>query len=187
MYQTLLRDASFYDLLLRLDEDLAESVRLRGCRCGGRLHQGHYWRKPRGGPAGLARRTSLRLSYCCSVEGCRRRRTPPSLRFLDRKVFFSVVVLLVPVLREGPTAERLERLHERFQVSARTVRRWQRWWRERFAEGPGMTRFQGLSAEPIERAAVPGSLLQVFRQGSIRERVLALLRVLLWGPSVQVL
>ena len=104
-----------------------------------------------------------------------------------RKVYFSVIVLLVPILREGPSAQRLERLQEWFQVSARTVRRWQRWWREHFAQGSGMTRFQGLSAEPIERAAVPGSLLAVFRQGSIRERVLALLRALLAGPSVQAL
>ena len=187
MYQTLLRDASFYDLLLRFDEDLAESVRLAGCACGGRLHQGHYMRKPRGGPAELGRRTSLRLSYCCSVEGCRRRRMPPSLRFLDRKVFFSVVVLLVPVLREGPTAARLERLQERFQVSARTVRRWQRWWREDFATSPGMLRFQGLCAEAIERVALPGSLLDVVRQESIRERVLTVLRLLLAAPSVQAL
>ena len=139
LYQTLLREASFYQLLFRLDEDLAESARASGCACGGRLHQAHYQRKPRGGPLGLSRCTSLRLSYCCSVDGCRRRRTPPSLRFLGRKVFFSVVVLLIPVLREGPKGERLHRLQEVFQVSPRTVRRWQRWWREDFGCSRGMT------------------------------------------------
>ena len=36
--------------------------------------------------------------------------TPSSLRFLGRKVFFGVLVLLLPVLREGPTPERLARL-----------------------------------------------------------------------------
>ena len=187
MYQTLLRDASFYDLLLRIDEDMAETTRASGCACGGRLHQAHYRRKPRGGPAGLCRRTSLRLSYCCSVEGCRRRRMPPSLRFLGRKVFFSVVVLLVPVLREGPKGERLRRLQKVFQVSARTVRRWQKWWREDFGRSPGMTRLQGLCAEPIVREALPGSLLLVFRRLSqAGERVLAVLRALEDGRSVQI-
>jgi hypothetical protein len=108
------------------------------------------------------------------------------LRFLGRKVFFSVVVLLVPVLREGPKGERLHRLQEWFQVSPRTVRRWQRWWREDFGRSPGMTRFQGLYAEPVERGDLPGSLLLVFRRFSqAGERVLAVLRALLVGPSVQ--
>ena len=187
MYQTLLHDASFYDLLARIDEDLAETTRASGCACGGRLHQAHYQRKPRGGPAGLCKRTSLRLSYCCSVEGCRRRRMPPSLRFLGRKVFFSAVVLLVPVLREGPTAQRLRRLEEVLQVSARTVRRWQRWWREDFGRSPAMALLQGLCAEAILREALPGSLLRVFRQLSgASERVLAVLRALADGPSVRI-
>jgi len=186
LYQTLLRDASFYDLLFRLDEDLAESARASGCSCGGRLHQAHYQRKPRGGPAELSRRTSLRLSYCCSVDGCRRRQTPPSLRFLGRKVFFSVVILLVPVLREGLKGDRLHRLQESFQVSRRTLRRWQRWWREDFGRSPRMTRFQGLCAEPVERDDLPGSLLVVFgRLSQACARVLAVLRALLVEPSAQ--
>ena len=186
MYQTLLRDANFYDFLLRLDEDLAEETRASGCSCGGRLHQAHYWRKPRGGPQGLCRRMSLRLSYCCSEEGCRRRRTPPSLRFVGRKVFFSVVVLLVPVLREGPKRERLRRLQEVFEVSPRTVRRWQRWWRESFSQSRAMTRLQGLCVESIRREALPGSLLRVFRSiCPVSERVLCVLQALWDGPSVQ--
>jgi hypothetical protein len=65
--------------------------------------------------------------------------TPPSL--LGRKVFWSVVVLLVPVLRQGPTPKRVERLCATFAVSVRTLRRWMRWWREALC-GPG---------EPTER------------------------------------
>ena len=187
MYQTLLRDASFYELLARIDFDLAETTRVSGCTCGGRLHQAHYRRKPRGGPSGLCKRTSIRLSFCCSEEGCRRRRMPPSLRFLGRKVFFGVVVLLVPVLREGPTVERLRRLEEVFQVSPRTARRWQRWWREEFSRSRTMTRLQGLCAEPIRREALPGSLLRVFGQMSeVSERVLGVLRALSDGLSMQI-
>jgi hypothetical protein len=109
LYQALLRDSSLFDLLLRFDEDLAEEARTAGCACGGALHRACYERKPRGGPAGLGPAHAVRFSYCCEKEGCRRRTTPGSLRFLGRKVFFGVVVLLVPVLRDGPTPKRLER------------------------------------------------------------------------------
>jgi hypothetical protein len=187
LYQTLLHDASFFDLLLRIDEDRAEEAQASGCTCGGRLHQAHYRRKPRGGPQGLCRRASVRLSYCCSVEGCRRRCTPPSLRFLGRKVFFGVVVLLVPALREELKGKRLRRLLEKLPVSARTVRRWQRWWREVFAQSSEMKRWQGLSAEPIVHEALPGALLRLFAHlPSVEERVLSVLRALAQGPAVQV-
>jgi hypothetical protein len=54
LYQTLLRDSSFFALLLRFDEDLAAEVRQAGCgMCGGALHSARYPRKPRGGPAML--------------------------------------------------------------------------------------------------------------------------------------
>ena len=90
------------------------------------------------------------------------------------------------MLREGPTVERLRRLEEVFQVSARTVRRWQRWWREEFGRSPAMTRLQGLCAEPVVREDLPGSLLLAFgRLSQAGERALAVLRALLVGPSVQ--
>lgn len=54
MWHALLRDTSFFELLYDLDCDLAEEARAQGCPCGGRLHQAHYPRKPRGGPVELA-------------------------------------------------------------------------------------------------------------------------------------
>jgi hypothetical protein len=178
LYQSLLRDVSFYELLYRMDVDLASEVRAAGCECGGALHRGDYRRKPRGGPSDLGKEAAtLRLSTCCSREGCRRRKTPPSLRFLGRKVFFGVVVLLVPVLREGPTPARLDRLAEELQVSVRTIRRWQRWWREVFGRSPALDRIQGLCSEPIDRESLPWSLLLVFRGvADAGDRVLAVLR-----------
>ncbi len=38
MCHAFLIDTSFYQLLTRIDESLAEEVRARGCGCGGRLH-----------------------------------------------------------------------------------------------------------------------------------------------------
>ena len=47
-------------------------------------------------------------------------------------MFFGAVVLLVPILMQGPTRMRLQGLREMFAVSVRTLRRWRRWWRETF-------------------------------------------------------
>ncbi len=95
MYAQLLGDARLYDMLQRIDEDLAGQARAAGCRCGGRLDSARYRRKPRGGPAGLSASYEQRLSFCCAAEGCRKRTTPPSVRFLGRKVYLGAVVVHV--------------------------------------------------------------------------------------------
>ena len=178
MYQTLLLDSSFFALLLRFDEDLAAQVRQARCVvCGGALHSARYRRKPRGGPEGLSAEYGLRQSFCCAAEGCRRRATPPSLRFLGRKVFFGLWVLLLPVLREGPTPQRLSRLEEVFAVSRRTLLRWRRWWREVVPRSRFWQERRGDWALPIPLAALPGSLLARFSDlAAASERVLAALR-----------
>lgn len=173
MYQTLFADASFFALLREIDLDLANSARLGGCGCGGSLHAARYPRKPRGGPACLGREHSVRESFCCSEEGCRRRTTPPSVRFFGRKVFFSLIILLVPILREGLTPARFRRLEELLPVSRRTVQRWRRWWREVFSTTPRGR--QASAAMPLlESQRLPGSLLEMF--GSGREAVVRALR-----------
>jgi hypothetical protein len=177
LYQILLGSSSFFTLLLRLDEDTAAQVREVGCACGGVLHSARYARKPRGGPEGLGPEHAMRLSFCCSVEGCRRRVTPPSLRFLGRKVFFSVLVVLVPILRQGPTPQRLRRLAEVYAVSPRTLLRWRRWWREVFVESRFWQATRGRFATPVAVAALPESLLAAFSDlAQPSERVLAVLR-----------
>lgn len=178
LYQTVLRDSSFFFLLLQLDQALAAEARAAGCACGGALHSAHYPRKPRGGPDGLGTEHNVRLSFCCSVEGCRKRVTPRSLRFLGRKVFFGVWVLLLPVLRDGPTRERLRRLEEVFQVSRRTLLRWRRFWREALPGSRFWEASRGHFAAPVAVEALPGSLLEAFTGADPSGRVLEVLRFL---------
>jgi hypothetical protein len=104
--------------------------------------------------------------------------TPGSLRFLGRKVFFGVWVLLLPVLREGPTRERLRRLEEVFDVSRRTLLRWRRFWREALPGSRFWEARRGRFASPLAVEALPGSLLEAFTQTAPSERVLATLRFL---------
>ena len=60
MLQKLRGDTSFHNLLLRIDEEVAQEVRKKGCpHCAGVLHSARYERKPRGGPS------ELPAKYCC--------------------------------------------------------------------------------------------------------------------------
>ena len=177
MYQTLLLDSKFFDLLLHLDEELAGQARQAGCGCGGALHRASYRRKPRGGPQGLGQEHEVRFSFCCAVEGCRRRVTPPSLRFLGRKVYYGVAVVLLPILMEGPTPKRVQRFQQLIGVSARTLRRWRRWWRESVAGSRFFAGARGSFATPVVEEALPGSLLAAFSGlAEPAERLVAVLR-----------
>jgi hypothetical protein len=133
MYQGLLCDRGFYRLLLRFDEDLATATRAMGCwRCGKALHAAHYTLKPRGVPPGLEQEYCERFSLCCADRECRKRRTPPSLRFLNRRVHVGAVVVLGSALRCGATPRRPQDLEELVGVSRRTILRWRQWWTEVF-------------------------------------------------------
>src|SRR5271157_1216306 len=112
VYQAVLADAKFHEQLLVFDRDLAGCVRAARCRiCGGALHSAPYDRKPRGGPAGLGQEYAERFSFCCAVDGCRKRATPPSLRFLGRHVYLATVVTLISALMLGTTPSRLAAVH----------------------------------------------------------------------------
>ena len=135
MWHTVLRDSTFFAILTTIDHDLAERMRAAGCVwCGGRLHSPRYPRKPRGRPTGLGREYEWRLSFCCARDGCRRRMTPPSVRYLGRRVYLGVAVVLVSAMTHGLSVRRVAELHAHLGVGLRTLRRWRRWWHESFFE-----------------------------------------------------
>jgi hypothetical protein len=168
----LLRDASLYAQLLTLDRDLAAEARAAGCGfCGGILHSARYPRKPRGGPDDLAPEYATRLSFCCAAEGCRRRTTPPSVRYLGRRVYLGAVVVLVTALMGGVTAPRAARLREWFGVNVRTLKRWRAWWRATFVASAFWQGAQARFMPPVAVATLPASLLERFA-GDERTRLL---------------
>lgn len=180
-----MQDASFFELLRRFDEDLAAEVRAARCAsCGGVLHSARYPRKPRGGPSSLGQERVMRASFCCAEEGCRRRATPPSLLFLGRKVFYGVLVLLIPILREGSTPERVRRLEAKFGVSRRTLYRWRRWWRETVPRSRWWQQQRGLFRAVVDGDELPGLLLAALGEiEPIVGRVLAALKLLTSLPA----
>jgi hypothetical protein len=181
MYQSVLaqmKDPAFQKLLLEFDEDLAKEARLQGCPdCNGKLHSAVFQRKPRGTLQPLDPEYCVRFSFCCSRDGCRHRTTPPSLRFLHRRVYLGAVVVLVSALRCGATPLRMEALKERVGVSRQTVLRWQLWWREVFPHTVFWRVAQGALRAPVQIGALPLSLLEQFA-GTAREQLLDLLRFL---------
>jgi len=142
----LFTDVRFYAFLLRVDLDLALATRLSGCPlCGGVLHTSRYRRKLRGVLSFVALRFGQRWSFCCALDGCRKRATPPSVIFLSRKLYPFALVVLVGGLREAMTPRRLARLGQSFEVSPETVARWREYWVEIFAEDPHLVGLRGLT------------------------------------------
>ena len=101
MSTAILSDPRLFVILFRIDSDLAEKARADRCSCGGRLDTADYPRKPRA--PGLGPEYRKRHSFCCAV--CRRRTTPPSVRFFARRVYAFPVVVLVTALAAAPTCQ----------------------------------------------------------------------------------
>ena len=180
MCWAILQDARFCELQLRFDRDVANAAKAEGCLlCSGVLHWASFKRKSRGGPPGLGEEHDRRFSFCCDEDECRKRRTPPSVRFLGRKVYRSAVVVLVSAMRHGATADRMQRLRELLGVSRRTVERWRSWWRTTFAQSQFWRMAAGSLVPKLATSELPASLLERFL-GDEEERLLALLRFL--GP-----
>ncbi len=162
MVHALPRDASFWTFLFSIDEDIARRTHKKTCSCGGNLHRANYPRKPRGGPDDLPPDYCYRLSFCCQRDGCRKRVTPPSVRFLGRKVYLGAVVILVAAMRQGPSPRRVRELSKLFDVDRRTINRWRAFWREHFP----LTNFwkvrRGRLTPTVEVDVLPRSLIEAF-------------------------
>ena len=178
MSHDLLHDVRFWEQLLRIDEDLCAQAQAGGCpRCGDRLDRADFPRKPRGGPAELPAGYDRRLSLCCDREGCRKRVTPASVRFLGRRVYLAAVMVLVSVMRSGPTPGKVARLCDLFGVDRRTVTRWRRWWLDAFVVTPFWRAKRARLMPPVNEAELPASLLERFC-GGLGEQLCLLLRFL---------
>jgi len=172
--EQILRDGKVYELMERVDADLAARAGAEGCvHCGGRLHRGDYRRKPRRGPANWDRRHS----FCCDRDGCRKRKTPPSVRFLGRKVYVGVVVVLVAAMMHGASEQRVKRLREVLGIDRRTLSHWRKWWTETFGQSDFWKGERGRLREPVRVDRMPLSLVEVFAAGH-REGLLKLMKFL---------
>lgn len=150
----------FFEGLTAIDEGIVERVAARRCvHCGGPLYRGDYPRKPRGGLAGAAMDAfERRFSLCCGREGCRRRATPPSVRFLGRRVYVGAVVVVASAIALAATTARAIRAAT--GISARTTRRWLAWWRGAFTKTSVFVDLCARLVPAVSKAALPLSVLE---------------------------
>jgi hypothetical protein len=164
----------FFEGLTAIDTAIVERAAAEKCRdCGGPLHRGDYARKPRGGLlAPAADAFGRRFSLCCGRDGCRHRATPPSVRFLGRRVYVGAVVILASVVAlVAASAAAAERSTG---VAARTTRRWRRWWRGPFTTSAPFVELSARLVPSFSRSALPRSILERL-DGELAVRVTRLL------------
>jgi hypothetical protein len=160
--QELHHSGSLWSFLLSVDKDLAERARQEGCSCGGRLHCANYPRAPRSGLDHLPEEYRCRLSFCCDRDRCRKRVTPPSVRFLGRKVYLAAVVILISAMRQGPTPRRVRELSSQFGVDRATIARWQAFWRDHVPRTPFWKEARARLVPVVGIVALPRSLVEAF-------------------------
>jgi hypothetical protein len=181
MFSEFFSDANFYRFLTDIDRDIAAQVLENGCpHCrGGVLHVANYPRKPRGLRDTFDENYRTRFSLCCSQEGCRRRCTPPSVRFLGRKVYLGIVIVLVSAITQGLTPHRRKLLIEQLDLCPQTLARWRQWWKERFSVSRCWQWVRGRFVPPVDTGHLPGSLLGRLMGNDLQQRLVHLLVVLL--------
>jgi len=172
-----LADQKLFELLEKVDADFAEEAQQQGCLfCEGALHRANYDRKPRGGP-----QWDRRHSFCCAKEDCRRRRTPPSVRFLGRKVYAGFVVVLLSTMLHGLNAERVRRIRQLLntddRLDRRTLERWRQWWLNTFVRCSFWKEACARFMPSVCEKTLPNSLCTRFKIEQ-RDRLVALLKFL---------
>ena len=148
--------------LIEIDEDTCRRVAEAGCPwCDGPLHRADYPRKPRGGLLAVAGEAfDRRISLCCGWTGCRHRATPPSVRFLGRRVYLGLAVVLAGIAAQAATRPR--EVRRTTGIPSRTVARWRAWWRTDFSRSRLFEQERGRFVPPLKIAALPASLVERF-------------------------
>ena len=184
MCHALLQNPNFFHILLQIDIDLAAKSRADGCiYCGGTLHCANYPRKPRCCPDEIRTDFESRFSFCCNQ--CRKRKTSVSVRFLGRRVYLGLAVVLMSAGR-SKSAPTMAQLSATLNIPARTIQRWRQWWIEQFPLTPLWQAACARFMPPIDLSQLPNSLIERFL-GSADEsmrRILVFLSPLTIGYPV---
>jgi hypothetical protein len=157
---SLMVDRKVFVVLMAVDQQLADAARAQRCpHCDGPLHQRNYHRKPRGGGcADAGEAFTLRLGLCCGKPRCRKSLLPPSVRFLGRRVYLELAMLMACwfaiVSSSAPST----------CVPTRTVRRWLVWWTTRFTVLPTWRVICGCMPG-IDDKLLPHSFIERVAQG----------------------
>ncbi len=164
MCHILLQDPKFFITLLQIDQTLATETQSTGCSCGGTLHRANYPRKPRCCPESVRPDFESRFSFCCNQ--CRKRTTSVSVRFLGRRVYPGLAVVLMSGGRAHATSI-VAKLSAELNIPMRTIHRWRQWWRELFPITPLWQADCARFMPPVDSRLLPASLIERFSGNSM--------------------
>jgi hypothetical protein len=152
MMHSLSVDEAFCQLLRDLDRELFLAIKAKGCPvCGGPLDTSNYIRKTRG----MSEGDELRYSLCCRIDGCRKRQTPKSFRFLGRKVYGAWIVILA--------VDFCQELGMKGKLAHQTLGRWRSFWKEQLSEGSAFIKLaRGRLAPGVPITDRPASVVAHF-------------------------
>jgi transposase-like protein len=119
-----------------------------------------------------------RNSFCCSGRDCRKRLTPTSVRFLNSRVYLSIVVVLAAVLAQGLSRGRVKTLCEELGVDRRTLARWRAWWQEELPRTDYWTELRLRLCRQPDSGSLPTSLLELMEAEDEQQRLQQLLHLL---------
>jgi hypothetical protein len=85
-----------------------------------------------------------------------------SVRFLGRRVYLSVLVLLLSAGLARPTAAAAARLAQTLGLPVRTVMRWRHRWQELFPSTPLWQAQCARFMPPVQTSELPASLMERF-------------------------
>ncbi len=155
--------AKLYDILFQIDKELAAETKEKGCpKCRGVLHSAVYPRKFKGQGFPDSNKEIIRFSFCCDTEGCRKRVTPHSVRFLGRRRYLSVVVVLCSAICSGLNNRLREELSKLIGVNLRTLSRWHSWWQTTFPNTRLWRWGKALFMPPLDPAQLCKDLVERF-------------------------
>lgn len=170
----------FQIILCKIDIELLNDAQKSGCpKCGDVLHQANYPRSPVGIFAQLREYYDQRFSLCC--QKCRKRVTPPSVRFFGRRWYPAPAFILISILKLGINERRLDQVkrHLGIKVTESTWKRWRRWWRDSFECTLFWKQAKGqLATQPEITPLISRTLLYAFDGITIEEKIILLLKFL---------
>jgi hypothetical protein len=111
--------------------------------------------------------------------------TVPTLRFLGRKIYVGLIVVLASSC-EGRITAWFSRISNQTGISLRTLWRWRRFWTEAFPLSAFWREASGRLMPPPEASLLPRSLLNAFSGNSDRMALLRFLMPITTGSWVHI-
>lgn len=164
MLSELLKNKRLFYQLYNIDKETAQRYRQWPCpHCGDPLYFANYYRKPRGEPEGIPEEYFIKFSLCCGTQGCRQRLSPPSTRFLGRKVYWSPVILsIITDCQNHFKGKTLADLTRHTGISRHTLKRWLGFFRNTFPASPTWRKIRGYVSAYVGNDTLPSSLVNYY-------------------------